>query len=203
MSDRFRTRTILSQPEVEALATLRDSIVEWATEDADRYERISLLKASRRTREQTQAGEQKNAPAVSIITVVLAVPRPETERVTKVLRAAPNVKPEASYLMLASQGADPASKMLDDALRLEARVEVLERLCLNAAARIDDMTMDARLSDSSEGSAVKAMEKAMREAPKANYEYVKGRMTSMREAIAEKKVNVAAQLLAEQPDDEL
>jgi len=169
-------------PTLETPKGFLEDAVEWAIEDQARYERLSGSKVG------TDAGmvDSGGRPLPkTVVTLVLEVSRSKMQTLTNALRHVPNMR-AAAYLVQAAGAADETSDMKDDALRMETRVYILENILINALAALDH----------TDRKAANAFRDQVAVAPKAKYNTMKHIVADLREAVHEKKAEVAAKLLS-------
>ena len=176
---------------------------EWVIEDAARYERLAgtvLGRSSARNRVTGDTATTDNVPVVA----VFEVPRSAMDAFTTKLRSAPALR-SSSYLIKAAEHAEGAGKLLEDGLQLAIRCQVLEHAALHSAERCD--FLETKLRESAgvawqPRSYQAEMRDVIDKVPKAKHDAALDAMRKLREALRERKVDVAAKIVASLPDDE-
>lgn len=168
---------------------IEDFVIEWAVEDVEKYEAVAKANVGQNKQRGITARGTEGDITVSntIITVVLEVPRPMTEHVTSLLRSSNNLK-FAAYLQTCSEHAFDAAAKADALIKQQMVVDALSELTLSYAKRL--------------GVADAEVKAALEQIKKATPAVAEAAVKSMREALKEKRTEVAARMLQAMPDEE-
>jgi len=179
-------------------------VVEWCVEDPDRYERISghsllppppngVAPRFRSKVEREAFNNERAALRPSVVVLVLVVPREDMQSITQALRDAPKIRP-TTYVPKLGPAADYLTAINEDMLRAQTRAEALEGLVRSVAGMRPDTAADREKIRQWADDQIKLL-------PQTRYDVVKRNLDQMRAAVSERKVDVAAKMLAQVDDD--
>lgn len=160
--------------------------IEWFVEDRARYARLVGNRGSIPTRPNSQTGKPEPA-APAIVTVVMEAPLAQVDAVTTALRG-PNVRP-ARYLPTCAEHADAAGELSRRTAALERALGTVAELARQVAAAATNAGVRNQLLESIDQEINRAVTRAGSEVQK------------WQDALNERKVDVAAELLARIPDE--
>ena len=201
---------------------LEKYVREWATEDVGRYERVSGRKVGASEgseRWDSKQGKHVRDPGTpnTVVTVVLEVPATETQHVTNLLRnstPAPVIDGSGGslrpgYLVQAARHAEQQLPVLDQHVGLlETRLRAVERLAFEMAAKLDSAHVDCWPYIDGHGVSHRNstwheyVEHTMGSMARANFDSINHAFDQMRQAVTERKSEVAATLLAKMEDED-